>query len=702
MQPDGQTDLDALPGLGVNPGYVLGRLAKALRTSETHADPATRERAERKVASWVAVYEGLLSGSLRVGSRTPVGDTPAWATLEVAHGGFATGSLLAGGPLLPHEQDRLARLPAAPAGAERSALNVSYLTDEGLAELGQLLDSGCYRLGVPEEGALLVVAWLIRRGDADAARAVLNAVGPFLDRLRYYPVPDPTPLTAGAVVFLQDVGTTAAQLAAMRPRPAVLAQREAITVWVPLFDRLVGLFLETVEGEVPSLRRSDDGTPAESGDGRFVIDGGWPCQHYPDGWRDRARALLADYQRLRAEHRRCGKPEKAKRNFARLRGFLETCARDPRRLTGREVGLIRLILAGVVARHGLPGSAAGEARRRRQAAQASAPTSAEIARVLGDRLAKFPRDGGLDSIDAVSGPVTPEEAARSRVPAGRAVPPSLLAKLRRSLAAEVPVLVEAGVIPSAEVLAKVIPQITAQVRSAGIADPALRRLYQGLYAAFRRRRSLLLLNLESQVKLAELPWVAAIDPYRRGGLDARERARQTLEQVVTLAVTAFPQQILPNKLLQEVRALAEEAGLKLPVVDEIAADIFMGDFSEKFLQAAQTAAAVLGGSLYERYYGLPYDRVRAIDDVKTSRYGAASSPAFVRLCTELAGAGGSSRGSVAYNGTIIEQEQILTTHNLAVLFEALGLRETLRPYLRGLAERCFTWVGRTLQQKRDP
>jgi hypothetical protein len=473
-------------------------------------------------------------------------------------------------------------------------------------------------------------------------------------------------------------------------------------VWVPLFDRLVGLFLETVEGEVPSLRRGDGGTPEKTAGRRFVVDGGWPCQLYPDGWTDRARALLSDYARLRAEHQLCGKPEKAKRNFARLRGFLETCVTNPRKLTGRDVALIRLILAGVVARHGRPDSPAGEARRQRQAAQAAAPTRAEVGRVLGDRLAKFPRDGGLDSLDAVAGPVTPEEASRHRVPAGRAVPASLLAKLRRSLAAEVPALVEAGVIPSAEVLAKVIPQITAQVRSAGIADPALRRLLQALYAAFRRRRSLLLLNLESQVKLAELPWVAAIDPYRRGGLDARERARQTLEQVVTVAVTAFPQQILPNKLLQEVRALAEEAGLKLPIVDEVAADIFMGDFSEKFLRAAQTAAAVLGGSLYERYYGLPYDRVRAIDDVKKSRYGAASSPAFVRLCAELAGVGGSSRGSVAQNGTVIEQEQILTTHNLAVLFEALGLREALRPRLRGLAERCFTWACRSLQQKRDP
>ena len=138
MQPDTQSDSDSLPKLGVNTGYVLGQLAKALRTSETHANAATRERAEQKVANWVAVYEGLLSGSLRVGSRTPVGDTPAWATLEVAHGGFATGSLLAGGPLLSHERERLDRLPAAPAGAQRSALNASYLNDEGLAELEHL------------------------------------------------------------------------------------------------------------------------------------------------------------------------------------------------------------------------------------------------------------------------------------------------------------------------------------------------------------------------------------------------------------------------------------------------------------------------------------------------------------------------------------------------------------------------------------
>jgi hypothetical protein len=175
-----------------------------------------------------------------------------------------------------------------------------------------------------------------------------------------------------------------------------------------------------------------------------------------------------------------------------------------------------------------------------------------------------------------------------------------------------------------------------------------------------------------------------------------------LEQVITVAVTAFPEQILPNTLLQEVRSLADAAGLTLPITDELAADIFMGDFSEKFVRAAHTAAGLLTGTLYERYYGVPFDRVRRINDVKPSRYGTPTSPAFARLCAELAGEDSTSDRSVARNGKIIEQQQILTTHNLAVLFDALGLTEVLRPRLREFARNCFEWVCRRLQQKTDP
>ena len=40
----------------------------------------------------------------------------------------------------------------------------------GAAVLCGMLASGCYRVNVPEEGALFVVAWLLAHGDPDQAR----------------------------------------------------------------------------------------------------------------------------------------------------------------------------------------------------------------------------------------------------------------------------------------------------------------------------------------------------------------------------------------------------------------------------------------------------------------------------------------------------------------------------------------------------
>src|SRR5438034_3625046 len=95
--------------ISANPGFALGQLAKAYTTNQTHPDAETRARAGSKIANWIKVFQGMLSGALKIGSRTPVGKAPPWATLQVVHGGFATGELLAGGPLQPHERKLLAR-----------------------------------------------------------------------------------------------------------------------------------------------------------------------------------------------------------------------------------------------------------------------------------------------------------------------------------------------------------------------------------------------------------------------------------------------------------------------------------------------------------------------------------------------------------------------------------------------------------------
>jgi hypothetical protein len=206
------------------------------------------------------------------------------------------------------------------------------------------------------------------------------------------------------------------------------------------------------------------------------------------------------------------------------------------------------------------------------------------------------------------------------------------------------------------------------------------------YEAFRRRRSLLLLNLEHQVRVEELPWVHAVEPHRRGAADS---ARAAVSRLAELALDAFPATLVPNNLVTELDALAREAGLELPLVEELAADIFMGTFSSKFVRAAQLAGRQLSGSLYERYYGIDYAAVLAIDDLqRVRRSSAKTSPTFDALCLDRAGPR-TDRFSVAANGKVIEQAQILSTQNLAALTE---LDLTLD--WAALAGRCYARIER--------
>ncbi|WP_394841222.1 hypothetical protein LZC95_29650 [Pendulispora brunnea] len=634
-------------------GYPLGQLIKALA--------GTGEGAAARARRWELVLGGLADGTLRIGSRTPVANTPAWVTLEVLHGGFATGEHAAGGPLQPHEHAWLAAAPPHMQGAERAALNLHFLGDAGRADLETMLETGCFRVQVPEEGALLVVDWLLRHGESERAGTLLKVLGPFFERLRFYPVPHAQPLRSGLDIHVHTAGEVVASLRAKKPQRAVARMNESLRIWAPLYDRTVALFLETVDG-----------------------DEGWPCRRYPPDWRDRAQALLDDYHAARNVHTLCRKPEKRKENFARLRRCMEIILTDPNALTGGDVGMIRKILASFVARRGKPGSERCRNARAAQGRTAAKPTHVEMARALAARLAPYAPDEGIPHIDDLLGPLTDMEASQIGAKAGEPIPEPLAAKALRCLEAPIDSLFERGRIPSSETLAKVLPSLTAQVRAAAIVDPELQRIYRAVYLAFRRRRSLLLLNLESQVKLTELPWMAVIQPWMASDEASQRKARETLVHTATLVLRAFPHTILPNTLTKEFRALAAGAGLSPPWVDELAADIFMGAFSETFMRAAKTAARALEGSLYPRYYGIPCDRLANLRDSDTSQLHA--------ICQELATSHANGPWSVARNGTIIEQAQILTTHNLVLLFDALHVAPGLD--IPSMARHTFTWICR--------
>lgn len=624
-------------GSGTSTAYPQGQLARALLTSYTHGDAETRRRAASRAGRWRSVLAGMAEGRLAIGSRTPVAGLPAWVTPEVVRGGFATSAASAEGPLQPYERELAVR---AGVPAERAALFAHCLTDAGLERLYGLLDSGRYEITVPEEGALLTVAWLARAGDIERAVELVDVLEPFAGRLRFTPRPGTQPTADAPAVHRRTVGDAGASLARRRPNPAVEAQTEALTVWQPFGDELLSHWLETAgDGRVPETV-GDGRTPEAFGDGRVTALGP------DDAWRERGAALLLRYRDLAAAHPRCTKHRDPKENLGILRGALEeTVAGRP--LDARRLGLLRHAVDSMVRRRGLPGSGRHTELRTRQAAQAAAPSYHALAQVVLRRLSGLPQDVGVADVAPLVADVSAREAAESGLPVGAAVPAAVRQVVEAALSAPIETLVERGVVPSAEVLAELVPQLVAATSALAYPDEALRTLMSAHYRAFRNRRSLLLLDLAQQVRVDELPWVRAVSGHR-ADKDGREPAGAALRRLGELAVQAFPGTLLPNPLVRELGVLARQADVGAPLVEELAADIFMGAFSPKFLTAAQVAGELLGGTLYERYYAVDYAAVHELAIVEADAARARgdrprTSPGFAKLCAERAGDSGAGR-----------------------------------------------------------
>ncbi|TDC79233.1 hypothetical protein E1193_19430 [Micromonospora sp. KC606] len=649
----------------IGAGFPLSQLARALTTAGTHEDAAGRQRGELRVRRWQQVVDGMAGGGLDIGSRIPVRGLPAWVTPEVVHGGFATGEPAAGGPLRPDETDRAQRLGLP---AERRALFWSWLTDAGLAELGELLDSGRYRVEYAEEAALPVVAWLLRAGDRDGALGVLEEIAPFADRLRFTPAPSDQRAGDPDVVYRQTAGDARQILEQRQPNAQIKTMREALTVWNPFADELLTLWCETRNG------------------GRIGAV-------TPDGWLPRAVQLLARYQHLAAEHTLCSKHRNPKGSIGVLRTALERRVAGAE-LTPRERGLVQSVVDAMLRKRGHPGSPEHTAIRRLQAREAARPRHHQLAQLVAARLAGLPQDIGISDVDHVLRPVDADEAHPAGVVAGWPTPCPVARVVARAAAGTLEQLIDRGVIASAEELARLTPRLAAATAASAYPDPALRILMDATYRAFRNRRSLLLLNLEHQVRVAELPWVQAVASARVDTSDTRDQACRALVRLASAAVWGFPATVLPNPLVGELSTLStlsKQASLQLPWVEELAADIFMGRFSAKFLQAAKLAGRRLAGSLYARYYDIDYSAIAAIDDTSRRLLRCTrTSDAFDQLCRERAGARGKrSWFNVAANGIIIEQAQILTTHNLATIAE-LGIDLPSAD----LARRCMDTVLR--------
>lgn len=663
-------------GVEVGGGYPLGQLAKAFVTAVTHEDPKTRKRAEKRAEHWQQVLEGMATGKLRIGSRRPVSDLPEWVTPQVVRGGFATGSAAAGGDLLAYEADYINRAKLA---RDRGALFAYFMTEQGLGELQEMLATGQYEVHIPEEAALLTVAWLLGVGDRAQALALVEQLEPFARQLRFWPrrldgsLPDPS------IVWRESTGDVRQTIAKKEPNKRVETMREALTVWNPFADELLALWLETTED-------------------------GHVASHFPSDWSGKAREVLNRYRTLAEKHIYCTKHRRSKENIAILRSELEVVTSwgllgRQKELSARQRGMLQHAVDSMVRRRGRPGSPEHTALRQRQAENASQPPHHALAQVVAARLSHLPPSIGLSEVEDIVRPVSEVEANSTGIPTGTQIPPSIQRVVARALAGPVEKLIERGIVPSAEVLARLVPQIAASTTALVYGDEQLRALMAANYRAFRNRRSLLLLNLEHQVQIEELPWVAAVASYRDASDETQQQARLALVRMGELTLQAFPATALPNPMIRELDSLAREARLEVPFVEELAADIFMGSFSVKFLRAAQIAGELLRGRLYERYYDIDYTAIAKFkESPKKKGYAARTSDEFDALCSKRAGDQAHRARfnySVAANGMVIEQAQILSTHNLATLAH-IGVEPNVG--WPELARRCLSAVFQLVER----
>ncbi len=589
----------------------------------------------KKIRQWSDVLAAMKAGDLTLGRRTPVAGIPKWVTLEVVRGGFATTGLASGGELRPHEialAEELA-LPTSDVSRARLALNNWHLTDEGLERLRRQAVSGEFRAQAPEETALLTVCLLLDEA-SDSAEAILSEITPFFDRLRFYPAPSQACRADGA--FVRTVQEVRKQLNDKRPRAQIVLQHNTLTRWVHLYDRLIDLL-------------SEQGS---------------------EGWKERADQWCGDYERALAEptaqrwKKQTGQFQRARRALINLRKG------------AAPVDNVETIIGRHRTKYGVREERS--AYRQRQAEQDVKVWHDAVAHIVAARLSKLPLDIGIADPNSVSGPIKPEEEINGG-PSGASLPRSFERGIQSARMAPVDELVQGGQIGAPEVLAKVLPQITSGIYATGLPTKAEIEVCRTLYRAFSSRRSLLLLNLESQVRLEELPWARALLQRREGGHDAQDVVRQVFTELVRLSLTHFPHVIFPNPLIQEFSNLARLAGLDTPFTHEIAADIFMGTFSKQFLKAANIGLSYYAGTLYGHYYALPEPQ---------------RDLSLAKICADRAGLQKARNWSVASNGMILEQQQIITSHNLAQVLSTLDLSDL---NFGAMSLHCFEWICRRQQ-----
>jgi hypothetical protein len=308
--------------------------------------------------------------------------------------------------------------------------------------------SGAFTARVPEDTALLTVAWMLRNGDSESAVGILDAILPFASQLRFAPrsAPPTGERPPTGHVSRRSPKDAREALNDLRAAPDIEVMRTVLLVWNPLCDNFLSLWYPRV---------SDVGRVDE--------------EPFSDAWTQNAKTLLSQFDSAKKTH---GPPPRRNRNLAWLVQATREAVVGPT-LASRTNGRLRIAVNGMVQKRGAPGSDSLDALRTFQAGVAKKPSNKAFGVIVSQRLAGVYEDDGLLDPTLYAGPITPAESQQHNISEGRTLPPSIVHVVRSTYSAPLHTLVSENLIPSAEVYASLLPQEVCRIVGSSYVDALL-------------------------------------------------------------------------------------------------------------------------------------------------------------------------------------------------------------------------------------
>ena len=567
---------------------------------------------------------GVLTGKFEVGSRKPDMDYPEWTSKKVAPGGFYAG--------IKYE-------------LKSDENNVRILNDpKEMLRYSDLIEYIDHNLEGPEPTMIPTIGFLRKNGKIEEANKLEELIRPYVNNIRFYPIEE--------------------ELMKEKKKPNVFASLETISNFKEWCRNSYIYKLEAEESLINIYKKNNDFKNKLIKLFRettiIVNDEEWPMQCVSEEWLEKGRELYNSNKWYLYD------------SFKRKRGslynlwsILQNIIQQQRietefpitRITGKEVRWIKIYLE---ANKNLKYYNIEHLQSKQQEAQ---------------NLLKY-----LTSINEQHLEKMHYEEIKEKY---KDVEHVVFEKLNKCVLYSLEELKELGYVPSSETFVELAQPMEAFLQTIDFdfkeditVEEHLKYL---LYKSFKNMRSLLLLNLENQLKINEIPQYNVLcKVYKR---DSKSSNSLILSKLLLSYYTEwFPGDIMPNRVVKMFYNLLKSEDKNLGLCEEIACDIFQRRFGEKYDTSLNIAKNNMINTLYSEYFEL--------DDI----YKNPLNLTGLSLTLKEKYYGNNNAYWTNSNGQQIHASMVLTTHNLTQLDRFLDNLDVLK-VLRNITFKLLNLLG---------